>query len=790
MFNKFYSLSNNFVGRHKLSVLAIIGLSIVLSIINLPRIKYDNNIETMLPANKEILRGMRFLHEAGFSDKVILSLGLTSTIHSTEELIQATDKLAGTLQGPLVTSVSSGLLAGNLQEEIQSFLKLSPQMIPDSDLNRVEEQLTKEGVDNALRSNYNRLLTPGGEFLASFYQQDPLGIKNKVLLKLQNLSASVGYGVVIESNHFISRDGRHSLLVIDTPVSLTEGFGCRKLIEYLDERIKSLPAYVEAKIIAGHMHSVSNEDVIKKDIMRTATLATIAFIVIFLLAFRDIRAIIFFLIPLAAVVIAINLASFAFPALSYFVIGMGAVIVGVADDYGIHAYVAVHTAKRRDAVGEILKPLIIAALTTTSVFAAFFFSKVQGYHQLAFFAINSIFLCLGFVLFILPHFLKEGGSMNVSARQDPTPSLRSDRTRIIAWIAVLGILLFFSFRLSFSSDIIQFDGSRKEIFAAEEEFKRTWGIKENPAILVSTGKSQEDAFQAAESIVQRVNDENLVSFISIWPSAKTRKDNASNWEKFWKQGREVKLRELIDQVGPKYNFAKNAFKPFFDGLYDGLDVSQVPENLQFFKRLKERFVIKGQDGYSVISFFPDEDKYLLKLNYASKSYPGAFVVSRKSLSHSISTSIANEVLFLSVIAAVLILILTFLLLKNFKLTLISLVSVASAIIAVTGVFSIFNLPMNAAALIASMVVVGLCIDYGVFMLYSYQHTLQTGTVKAVWVSAATTLIGASSLLFASHPVLFSIGLTLVSGLLAGFVASQFIVPALYRVWIQREAPAL
>jgi predicted RND superfamily exporter protein len=72
------------------------------------------------------------------------------------------------------------------------------------------------------------------------------------------------------------------------------------------------------------------------------------------------------------------------------------------------------------------------------------------------------------------------------------------------------------------------------------------------------------------------------------------------------------------------------------------------------------------------------------------------------------------------------------------------------------------------------------------MLYSFHHELDTGTEKAIWVSALTTIVGAFSLLFASHPVLYAIGLTLTIGLTAGYLAAQFIVPALYRIWFVKR----
>jgi predicted exporter len=79
-----------------------------------------------------------------------------------------------------------------------------------------------------------------------------------------------------------------------------------------------------------------------------------------------------------------------------------------------------------------------------------------------------------------------------------------------------------------------------------------------------------------------------------------------------------------------------------------------------------------------------------------------------------------------------------------------------------------------------MVVVGLCVDYGIFVVYACHHQLETGTYTAVTLSAVTTLIGTGVLLFAQHPILFSIGATMVTGVLAGYVSAMFVVPALYR----------
>lgn len=791
MFDRYFSIISSFVSLHKRVIITAIITLVIFACFGAAFIQYDNSIELMLPRDKDVSLIMRFLRQSHFSDKVVLSLGLNSVAYTTSDLILAADKLCAELKSPLITKVTRGITGGNPQGQVIDFLKFAPQLISPAELVKIDSQLNVEGVNAALKNDYHKLLAPGGTFMMPFIRLDPLGIKAGILRNLSKISNVLGYNIIVEDGHFLSPDKRHTLLIINTNIPLTDGFGARKLVNLLQEKIKTLPSFVNASIIAGHMHAVSNEDIIKKDIGRTVTIAIIAFLVVFLVTFKDLRALIFLIIPLGAVAIAMNFSAFVFGKLSYFIVGLGAVIIGVADDYGIHVYVAVHTKGKRDAVGEIAKPLTIAALTTISIFATFFFSSVQGYHQLALFAITSIILCLLFVLLIFPHFLKE--DYKPDKRLDPKVEARrhnSDKACIWLWVLALIILIGFSLKTRFNSDISQFDGSAKEIISAEEEFKQTYGRQEQPAILVVSAKGKENALEKNEEIylkaVSLVEEKELITFTSLWPSLKRRKANVLFWEKFWREGRRDRLESLLSRYSAQYNFSNEAFTPFFANLYSGINTAEGPDNLELFQNIKERFIQEDGGLWQVLSFFPDKDEFVNPLIKLSKDNSGVLIVSRKAFSRAVSSSITREVLFLSLIAGLLVLILTVVLLKNIKLTLISLVSVVSAIIAILGTFAILRLPINAAAVIASMMVVGLCIDYGVFMLYSFRHKLNTGTVKAIWVSALTTLIGAFSLLFAKHPILFSIGLTLVAGLFSGYLSSQTVIPALYRVFVEEK----
>ena len=249
---------------HKKLVGIIALLLTIASAAGLVYIRFDNNVELMLPANDEICKSMRFLRESDISDKVIISFQLKSSQFTTIDLIAAVDTFCASLNTPLVTDVVTGIAEYNIMGDMLDFLKYVPQLTNQQALNKIDRQISPQGVKTALFNNYRSLLGPAGSFMSEFISSDPLGINYKYLHSLEKLTNSFGYKINIKNGHFISSDGTHAMVILKTPVVLTDGFGSKKLINYIKTRLDDLPDYVTADIIAGHMHTISNETVIKK----------------------------------------------------------------------------------------------------------------------------------------------------------------------------------------------------------------------------------------------------------------------------------------------------------------------------------------------------------------------------------------------------------------------------------------------------------------------------------------------------------------------------------------------
>ena len=344
--------------------------------------------------------------------------------------------------------------------------------------------------------------------------------------------------------------------------------------------------------------------------------------------------------------------------------------------------------------------------------------------------------------------------------------------------------LIFSFNIKFDSEVTRLDGSEPEVLQAEKNFYDTWGGKSSQAIFVVTDKNYEDALETNDRIFQEATQalgaENFSSIAAFWSSEKTRKKNIENWNRFWKGERETKLKRLIREQSFKYQFSEQAFSPFFDNLYNGTTGNNNSD--EFLSRLKERFVQEKQDGYQILSFFPDKKEHADAMAALSAHYPGTFLVSGKAMSKSISDFTAKELKFLVPLAFMLNVGITFWFFKNVKETLIALVPLVTGIVWLMGLMSLLNLPLNVVNILAAIITCGVIVDYGIGMTYECQYDLKIGTVIAVSLSAVTTIIGAGVLLFAKHPALFSTAVAMVICLLAGYLSSITVVPALCSIF--------
>lgn len=780
----------DFVRQRTRTVRVLTVLVAAAAAAGLSRVRFEHAVDAMLPEDSEALRTVRFLRDADFLGKVAVSFRATAPDTTTADLISAADAFAAGLDRTLVTDIVSVPHGADMMSQVLFFVEHVGELLDEGDLSTLEQRLSSAAVHTSLRRWYVQLLRPESYFVQNLMRRDPLGLAQAALGRFRNLTASLGYQVTAKDGHLVHPNGRGALLVLETAVAVTDSAGSKRLLDMLEACRRRLPAGIDLSTVCGHLHTVSNERVLRRDIRLTVTIATLGFVLLFLVAFRDLRAGAIFVIPAVSILIAINIVGWSLGRLSYQIAGLSAVMAGIAVDYGIHVYVAVRrSAEPAAAVRRIIRPVVLSALTTLSVFAAFLFAAVPGYRQLGMLALIGITLSAVAAFFVLPALIGSRVSPPpLCAVSGPRPRRRHAVGWTLAFLVSLAVAAALALQVRFDPDVLKLDGTESGILAAEEQFRQLWGGGESAqAIAVVAGASAAEAAARSDALGAEVSailgDDRYVSLGTFWPAPATRAANLARWRAFWTPDRIASLRRTLREQGQSFGFAATAFKPFLDSLPGPLTAVETPVDNLLINGLRERFVRRHAAGFWFLSFFPDDDATVAAVRRAAAAAPGVFLVSRNALGRSVSESMAAQAFLVSGIAAVLILGIVFGFMRGLRLSLAALFPAATGVLWMLGVLVITDMGLNVANLIASIVVLGLCIDYGIFLTYAQCHEPEAlpSTRTAVMLSAVTTLLGAGVLLFAQHPALRSVGVSLVAGVVPGYAAAMLGVPGLCTV---------
>lgn len=373
MFDKYAGLLYDYLARKKRLVQLILIFTIIVSLAALYFVEYESSMDNILPQNEVLSRSMEFFRNSNIAGKVVVSMELTSPEKDMNDLLRETDLLAASLDKNLFPEVAVGISESAFARDMDVMLKNLPELASAGEMSQIDALINKVHISSKLHDAYLQLLKPQGILLNSTFRSDPLGMRMMVFEKLKSLSSSTGYEIEIKDGHFVSRDGRHAMLIAKSSVAVTDSEGSRKMLDSLKKNLEGLPEYIRADVVCGHTHTVSNEKLIKRDIVLISLIAAVAMLLLYGWVIRDVSAVTIFMIPVVAILFSVVLSYLFFGKLSYWVIGLGSTVAGIATDYGTHVYFAAQGKSDPSTfVKHVIKPVCFGALTSIAIFIAFF----------------------------------------------------------------------------------------------------------------------------------------------------------------------------------------------------------------------------------------------------------------------------------------------------------------------------------------------------------------------------------------------------------------------------------
>jgi predicted exporter len=788
-FNIFRHLYNYFSGR-RAALFLVAAAIIILSGVSLKYIRLSEDIKSMLPDNqKEFSVDFELLQHAPFTRKIIINLKDNSNGDFTE-LAGIADRLANAMTPQLFTGVVTGPTINQDMDIYNWLIRNLPNLATDKDLEDINNVLTTQNIREQLTDNYNSLFSPEGWFLKEFIKTDPLNLKAIGIKKLTDLN--IIPNARLQDNHFVTADGKNVLLIAETDVGITDADGAEKMLSQLNTLAEGIvPQHIEISVLSAYNYTVANAETIKKDLFVVLSISSLSIIILFIFFLRTWKALLVLLISFSSFAIALLSVSLIYKTVSAITIGFGSVLLGLSDDLSLHVYFALRPGKPEDKkhdisaiMAEVSRPVLFGGVITLCAFSLLMFSSLPGQRQLGAFSIIGVMVSLAMSLIILPHMMQAS-----SRGKDPhgfiLKKLRPAHPSIIIgiWILLLTCCAWQGRHIAFSGNLNALNFVSTELRNMETMVKETWGDFRGHAMIFSEGEDLEAALEANDVLFsylkQNVSDGGIISIASVIPSIKTQQANQKAWAAFWSD-RGDQVRRTLNEEGKDLGFSASAFDRFFLNL-KAYPSTILPEDLNMsgIKDLLDSMIIHSDEKISVLTLVPDSAEIRALIARDKDSLPGVRFVSQSYFSEMIRKAIGHDFIRFIAGAFFLILLLLALLFRDTKKVLLSLIPVVTGMIFMFGVMSLFNISFNIFNIISTILIIGLGVDYGIFMVCKSSEDYEHDTDTAVLLSGLTTLTGFGALVFARHPALHSIGITVLLGIGAAIPSAMFVIPAFY-----------
>ncbi|WP_028584076.1 methyltransferase domain-containing protein [Desulfogranum mediterraneum] len=793
-------------------LLSVSLLIMAMAALGLLRLEIDTDVARSLPSSDPLIAaGLDFFSHHPIHDQLAVDLMLEQedihTLVTIGKLVEERLEASG-----LFAQVGTQAMAELIPDLALEVSRNLPLLFSAQELaEQVAPLLTAPQLQLRLEHFLEQLNTMEGIGQARFMGQDPLGLKELILARMAPLAPSLK--TRFSQGKLLSADGHH-LLVTARPLSAgTDTASARRIADLLtglEEELKARygPQGHRLRLtpVGAYRAALDNEQLIRGDVQLALVLATAGIGVLLLFSFARPLFGLFSLVPaLAGTAAALLVYSLYQPSISIMVLGFGGAIISITVDHGI-AYLLFsdrsQEAGAREASHEVRAIGIMAVITSIGAFLLLSRSGFLIFSELGQFTALGIFFSFTFVHQVFPRILPT--MPPARRRRLPLRGLvdrcyKTGKPGALAALALVAVLLFFA-RPDFYVSLSSMNTVSADTLAADQLFTRVWGDLGQRVFVMTRADSPETLQERNDHILARLEQDLTQKRLQsgfvpsmLFPGPARAQQNLAAWHSFWNQQRRQTLKAELSRIAPPLGFSSQAFSDFFSLLEPTFSPLPEPIPERYYDLLGIR---KAEQGTGLIQF--------ITLQPGSAYDPEAFLAGygkqATPFDSRLFTQRLAEILFstfttmLVIIAAGVSLLLFFFYL-DLPLTLLTLLPPSFAYICTLGTLHLMGRPLDIPALMLSVVILGMGIDYSIFCVRAHQryrrldHPQYALVRMAVFLAAGSTLIGFGVLAMARHNLLQSIGITSLLGIGYSLVGTFLLLPPLLGRYLGRQETA-
>ena len=822
--NKFFLNIYDYLSKHKAFSIALLLVVTALCVFSALRLDYKENIADFLPTDPEKERYTSVYNDLGNQGQITVIFTADTTQLAGDEAIDAIMEAMDAFEShwkatdtaQIVNDLQCRVDGSQVFDAIDFIRENQALFLTEADYQRMDSLLADPEHVAISMANIKRMLSmPTAGFVVDGVKADPLNLYSPALQRLNALNPTQNYR--LEDEYLFNESGDKGFAFFSSPFSGSDTQGNAKIVDLIDkvtELTESEHPEVKISAVGAPTIAVTNARQIKHDSYLSIALALVLIFGILMFTMARKRNLLWLGIAiLFGWIFALAVIALFKTSISIIVVGIGSVIVGIAVNYPLHYLDHIkQEPNKREALKDVIQPLVIGNITTVAAFACLVFVKAEAMRDLGLFGALTLVGTILFVMVFLPLFAvvpKKTKKLFVDDGKAPSEWWRKVKLYAFWPLVIITLILsYFGKEATFDADLhninymtrqeqedlavlselLQKEGETDLIYVVSEAADFQEAIKQNESIITHLQQSIPDSVEYSISGMD-----------GLLPSVERQEKSLALWQEFWQ--RHTDLAEQVKVEAVKAGFTENAFAPFIEGItkdYQLLTESEMEPLLG----LCGNYMLQHDSVARVVNFVrvPIKDSEMMKKQIRDMVGPSTgsgtlasngFAFSISDVGNNLVSALSSDFDYILYVCSIVVFFFLCLSFGRLELALLAFLPLTVGWAWILGIMNLVDIKFNIINIILATFIFGQGDDYTIFITegllyeYAYGKRMLKNYRNSVILSGILMFIGIGTLIFAKHPAMRSLAEVAIIGMATVVLMACYLPPIVFG-WLTKK----
>ena len=447
-------------------------------------------------------------------------------------------------------------------------------------------------------------------------------------------------------------------------------------------------------------------------------------------------------------------------------------------------------------------PVLLGSITTIGAFMGLLFTDSALLRDFGLFATLAMVGTTIFCLIFLPQFLNPDNNKQSKKVFKAFDKINSypfhEKKWLVALLVIIcGVCCFYSGKVQFDTDLKNIGYTEPSVARSQKILSEKTAQGNATLYFASVSSDIDSAFSYNAALACRLDSLEKAGVINgfsntsaIMLPEKTQEERIARWKEFWTDEKIKDVEHDIISAGGEYGLTAEFFDPFFELISKNYEPSNIYNSGILPEGLMSNFVEYTDSTYLVFTPVKVEQGHTREAcDKIIDGHGETVVIDPFYYTNDMVKMLTDNYNVIMNISSLFVLAVLLLSYRSITLSLIAFFPMFVSWYVVLGAMAIFGIKFNLINIIISSFIFGVGVDYSIFIMGgliagSNNKGLLLHHKTAVFLSAVVLIISISSMIFATHPAMSSIGVVTLIGMACTLMLTYTLQPFVFNLMMK------